>query len=224
MTCQTAKRLSNISMQHVIPDVFSPEDVGESQIWLKEFTFVRGRHYLVEAASGSGKSSMCSFIYRNRSDYRGSIGFDGRDAKSLTADEISDLRCHNIALLPQELRLFGQLTAIDNVRIKNRLTGYCSEKQIIEMFGRLGIADKINRPASLLSIGQMQRVALIRALCQPFDFIFLDEPVSHLDENNNRIVASLIYETAEAQNASIIATSVGNQLLLPTDNINHIRL
>ncbi len=216
--------LSRISMQNVIPDVFCREDVRESQIWLRDFTFVRGCHYLIEAASGSGKSSMCSFIYRNRSDYRGTIGFDRRDAKSLTSDEISRLRCRNISLLPQELRLFGELTAIDNVRLKNRLTSHCSDERIMAMFDRLGIGNLVDRPASRLSIGQMQRVALIRALCQPFDFILLDEPVSHLDERNNSIVASLVYETAEALGSSIIATSVGNRLLLPEDKVNHIRL
>lgn len=224
MNESASKRLSRITMQNVIPYVFSPDDVRESQIWLNEFTFIRGHHYLIEAASGSGKSSMCSFIYRSRSDYRGSIGFDGRDAKSLSADEISRLRCRGISLLPQELRLFGELSAIDNVRLKNRLTGHCSDAKIKDMFDRLAISDIADRRASMLSIGQMQRVALIRALCQPFDFILLDEPVSHLDERNNLIAASLIYETAEDQGASIIATSVGNRLLLPTENINYIKL
>ena len=220
----TSERLSRITLDNVIPDVFTREDVGASQIWLRDFSFERGKHYLVEAASGSGKSSMCSFIYHNRSDYRGSIRYDNRDALSLTADEISQLRCRHIALLPQELRLFGELTAIDNVRLKNNLTGHFSEDDIRDMFDRLGIADRADRQASQLSIGQMQRVALIRALCQPFDFILLDEPVSHLDETNNLIVAQLISEVADSLGAAIIATSVGNHLMLPGNDIVHLKL
>ena len=220
----TSERLSRITLDNVIPDVFTREDVGASQIWLRDFSFERGKHYLVEAASGSGKSSMCSFIYHNRSDYRGSIRYDNRDARSLTADEISQLRCRHIALLPQELRLFGELTAIDNVRLKNNLTGHFSEDDIRDMFDRLGIADRADRQASQLSIGQMQRVALIRALCQPFDFILLDEPVSHLDETNNLIVARLISEVADSLGAAIIATSVGNHLMLPGNDIVHMKL
>ena len=220
----TSERLSRITLDNVIPDVFTREDVGASQIWLRDFSFERGKHYLVEAASGSGKSSMCSFIYHNRSDYRGSIRYDNRDACSLTADEISQLRCRHIALLPQELRLFGELTAIDNVRLKNNLTGHFSEDDIRDMFDRLGIADRADRQASQLSIGQMQRVALIRALCQPFDFILLDEPVSHLDETNNLIVARLISEVADSLGAAIIATSVGNHLMLPGNDIVHMKL
>lgn len=218
------ERLSRITLENVIPDVFTREDVGASQIWLRDFSFERGKHYLVEAASGSGKSSMCSFIYHNRSDYRGVIRYDKRDARSLTADEVSELRCRHIALLPQELRLFGELTAIDNVRLKNNLTGHFTDDEIRSMFERLGIAERADRPASQLSIGQMQRVALIRALCQPFDFILLDEPVSHLDETNNHIAAQLVSEIAARQGAAIIATSVGNHLLLPGDKTVHLKL
>ena len=58
-------------------------------------------------------------------------------------------------------------------------------------------------------------MAIIRALCQPFDFILIDEPVSHLDSRNNAIVAALIDEEARANGASIIATSVGNKITIP---------
>ncbi|MDE6368111.1 MAG: ATP-binding cassette domain-containing protein, partial [Muribaculaceae bacterium] len=212
MTKTVADGLTSIRLHNVIPDVFSNEDIGCSQIWLNDFGFERGRHYMVEAASGSGKSSLCSFIYHNRDDYRGTLYYNNTDARCLNATEVCELRCRHIALLPQELRLFGELTAIDNVRLKNRLTGFTNDKKIEEMFESLGIADRINYPAGRLSIGQMQRVALIRALCQPFDFIILDEPVSHLDEANNKIAGQLIYDAASAQDASIIITSVGNRL------------
>ena len=77
-------------------------------------------------------------------------------------------------------------------------------------------------PVGKLSIGQMQRVALVRAVCQPFDFIFLDEPVSHLDARNNKIVADIITEEADRQGAGIISTSVGNHLML--DNAKFVSL
>ena len=55
-----------------------------------------------------------------------------------------------------------------------------------------------------MSFGQQQRVALVRALCQPFDFIFLDEPISHLDEENGRIMSRILVEEADRQGAGII--------------------
>ena len=122
-----------------------------------------------------------------------------------------------IAYLPQDLRLFPELTAIENIQLKNRLTNFKTEKEIISYFERLGIPEKVNSPVGKLSIGQQQRVAIIRALCQPADFILLDEPVSHLDETNNAIVAQMVTEEAARQGAGVISTSVGNNVKISVD-------
>ena len=108
---------------------------------------------------------------------------------------------------------------MENVELKNRLTGFKSSDEIIKLFETMGIADKVDSLASKLSIGQQQRVAIIRTLCQPCDFILLDEPVSHLDDENNRIVANLITQEAARQGAGIIATSVGNHLKMDVDKV-----
>ena len=60
-------------------------------------------------------------------------------------------------------------------------------------------------------------MAIIRTLCQPADFILLDEPVSHLDEANNAIVARLVSDEASRQGAGIISTSVGNNVKIQVD-------
>ena len=73
--------------------------------------------------------------------------------------------------------------------------------------------------AGKLSLGQQQRVAFIRALCQPFDFLFLDEPISHLDDDNSRIMGELIIAEAKAQGAGVIATSIGKHIELPYNHI-----
>ena len=71
-------------------------------------------------------------------------------------------------------------------------------------------------------MGQQQRLAIVRALCQPFDFILLDEPVSHLDAENNAIAAEIIAEEASRQGAGIISTSVGNHLMLDYQKRMHL--
>lgn len=93
------------------------------------------------------------------------------------------------------------------------------KKEILSFFEQLGIADKINVKAGKLSFGQQQRVAFIRALCQPFDFLFLDEPISHLDDDNSRIMGELIIAEAKAQGAGVIATSIGKHIELPYNHI-----
>ncbi|MCH5238383.1 MAG: ATP-binding cassette domain-containing protein, partial [Muribaculaceae bacterium] len=133
-----------------------------------------------------------------------------------------DIRKSKIALLPQEMRLFPEITVIENIQLKNSLTNKKTLAQIKEMLALLGVEEKFDSPVAKLSIGQQQRVAIVRTLCQPYDFIFLDEPVSHLDETNNRIVAKLVERDAAENNAGIITTSVGNHLLL--DNPEFVNL
>ena len=122
-------------------------------------------------------------------------------------------------MLFQDLRIFTELTAFENVQLKNNLTGYKKKKEILRFFEQLGIADKTNAKAGKLSFGQQQRVAFIRALCQPFDFLFLDEPISHLDDDNSRIIGELIIAEAEKQGAGVIATSIGKHIELPYQHI-----
>lgn len=213
------KRIEKIKLERVLPRVFvgseNDSPVCNSEVWLREVTLRRtAGAYLVEAESGTGKSSLCSFVYGNRRDYCGHIFFDDRDISTYSIAEWCEVRRRHIALLPQEMRLFPELTAMENIMIKNRLTDACSEEDIRRRLEALEIGHKADSPAALLSIGQQQRVAIVRALCQPFDFIILDEPVSHLDERNNLIVADIIAEAARAAEAAIITTSVGNPLLL----------
>lgn len=63
-----------------------------------------------------------------------------------------------------------------------------------------------------MSFGQQQRVALMRALVQPFDFIIADEPISHLDDNNAVIMGKMIVAEAQRQGAGIIMTSIGKHI------------
>lgn len=212
-------KIEKISVRGVVPAVMASRDTSASQVWRQSLTFERGRNYLVESASGGGKSSLCSFLYGLRTDYRGEILFNTTDISTLSIDDWCRIRRENLAFLPQEMRLFPELTAMENVTIKNTLTSAISEEEIVEMFCVLGLDDKIHRPSARLSLGEQQRVAIIRTLCQPFDFILLDEPVSHLDPENNQRAAGLIVERARALGAGIIATSVGNPININYDSI-----
>lgn len=206
--------MNTITLQQTLPQVFSGRDAIISDVWHQSLEFAKGEKVLIEAASGTGKSSLCSYIYGYRNDYQGIICFDGKNIQSLGVNEWVEIRKSSLSMLFQDLRLFTELSAWENVQIKNSLTGFKSKKEIKTWFEALGIADKWEVPLGKLSFGQQQRVALIRALCQPFDFIFLDEPVSHLDDENGRIIASILAEEAEKQGAGIVVTSIGKHLEL----------
>lgn len=204
--------MNNITLHNTLPAVFAGRPDTGSEIWLRDVTFEKGKRYLISAESGTGKSSLCSYIYGYRNDYSGTFAFDGRDIKQLSVDEWCRVRTHHIAYLAQDMRLFGELTAMENIMLKNSITGHKTRQEIVAMMEQLGIVEKIDSPVSKLSIGQQQRVAIVRTLCQPCDFILLDEPVSHLDNVNNAIVAQMVTDEAQRQGAGIISTSVGNNV------------
>lgn len=206
--------MRTIALQQTLPAVFADKDRIVSDVWRQQLKLVKGEKVLIEAASGTGKSSLCSFVYGYRNDYQGIICFDGKNIRSMNVSDWVEIRKTSLSMLFQELRLFPELTSWENVQIKNSLTGFKSKKDIKQWFEALGIAEKWDTPLGMLSFGQQQRVAMIRALCQPFDFIFLDEPVSHLDEENGRIMASLLTEEVERQGAGVVVTSIGKHLEL----------
>ena len=161
--------MNSIHFKYVIPQVFASREQQDSEIWQQDVVFEKGRVYLVEADSGKGKSTFCSYIQGYRNDFSGQLFFDDIDVKSLKVKEWVAIRERHISLLFQELRLFPELTAMENVEIKNKLTGFKSRSQIEEWFDMLGISDKRDAKVGRLSFGQQQRVAMLRALVQPFD-------------------------------------------------------
>jgi len=206
--------METIHLQQTLPEVFAGRDAITSDVWHQDLTLKKGEFYLIEAASGTGKSSLCSYLYGYRQDYQGIINFDGRNIRSLSISEWVKLRKQSLGILFQELRIFPELTAYENVQLKNRLTGFKKKKEILAFFERLGIADKTNEKAAKLSFGQQQRVAFIRTLCQPSDFLFLDEPISHIDDENGSIMGRLLTEEALQQGAGVIVTSIGKHINL----------
>jgi len=210
-------KIDRIELRKTLPRVFEHEAIPVSDVWKCDVAFERGKHYIIEAASGTGKSSLCAYIYGNRRDYCGRIVMDGRDVSQFSVAEWQRIRREVLAYLPQELDLFPELTALQNIELKNRLTSHVAPAQVEEWLHQLGIDSRKYYPVGRMSIGQQQRVAIIRCLCQPFSFLLLDEPVSHLDEQNNQIAANIIMEQARLQGASIIATSVGNNIKISTD-------
>ncbi|MCC8035759.1 MAG: ATP-binding cassette domain-containing protein [Rikenellaceae bacterium] len=211
--------MEKITLQQVLPAVFADTPPAGSSVWLTEARFEKGFSYLIEASSGLGKTTLCSYLYGWRRDYSGTVCFDREDISSLGIDRWTDIRRREMSILFQDMKLFGELTTLENIELKNRITGHKTESRIRAMLDCLGIGGKADSPARLLSAGQQQRAAFVRALCQPFDFIVLDEPVSHLDEDNSARMRDLLVEEVRAQDAGIIVTSIGKHFDMHFDKI-----
>lgn len=212
-----------IRFNNVNPNIFagSPPEGGPSEVWNRQLSFEKGKSYLIEAASGRGKTSFCAFLFGLRSDYQGSIELLGSKGTPLTINEHSkcDIKRLSIAMMFQEHRLFPELTAFENVMLKNQLTNHLSESEILHMLTELGLKDRIDTPCSRLSFGQQQRVAFVRLLAQPADFFILDEPVSHLDIDNANIMGNILAQRQAADGAGVIVTSIGHRLPYNYDKV-----
>lgn len=211
--------MDKIVFDNVTPKVFEQVKDLSSEIWQSQAIFERGKLYLVEAESGKGKSTFCSYVLGYRNDYTGKVLFDNEDTKTYSRSRWAEIRCKSVSHLFQELRLFPELTAMENVQIKNQLTNHLDEEVVMSWFERLGIPEKVDQKIGKMSFGQQQRVAMMRALAQPFDVLLVDEPISHLDDRNSAVMAEIMMEEAKKQNACVIVTSIGKHMDLQYDKV-----
>lgn len=215
--------IETIRFNSVIPNVFvgSLPEGGPSDVWQQVLNFHRGKSYLIEAASGRGKSSFCTFLCGIRSDYQGEIALLDAQGHAIgkTKDEGCILRRQSLAMMFQDHRLFPELTAVENVMLKSLLTNFYTEEQVRQMLIKLGLQNRLDTPCARLSLGQQQRVAFVRTLAQPADFFLLDEPISHLDMANAEIMSAMLKERQQKDGAGVIVTSIGNRLPYEYDNI-----
>lgn len=202
----------------------SESEVSGSDIYMQpSVRFESGQKYMVCAKSGHGKTSLLNFIYGNNCHFDGTVSIHLNDgttisATSATTDRLFPLRRERLSYLFQDLCLFDELTARENIDIKNRLTDYKSDAEIDAMLDQLLPADKKQQPVRTLSLGQRQRVAAVRALCQPFDFLLMDEPFSHIDRQNAAAVARLVLNEVEQRGAGLIVTTLDRTDLFPFDH------
>jgi len=208
-----------IRFEKMIPLPLLEQDVSGSEVWDADAVeFEQGKNYIVEAPSGRGKTSLLSVIYGIRKDYRGGVFLDGIPVSEFSWKDWSKLRKQSFSYIFQGLELFDSLSARENILLKNSITGFKSPGEIEEMAQVLGMEEFLHRKAGILSFGQQQRVAIIRALCQPFHFLLADECFSHIDLENSRIAYQLIQKECEAQGAGLILTSLNEDGYLKSHN------
>jgi len=199
-----------IIFDKVMPQPLSSIEHGANSIWGNQAEFNKGEKILLNASSGKGKSTFTFSASGLRNDYSGTISYNGTDIRSFDSDRWTELRQKHLSVVFQDLQLFPELTVAENLTIKNDLTGTFSENQLKEMLQHLDIESKWDQKCRFLSMGQQQRVAIIRALCQPFDMLIMDEPFSHLDTVNARKCLELIDHRCDQLEAGFVLTTLGD--------------
>lgn len=208
-------------LHSLIPKPLESQIDSES-IWGKELTLNCFNKYLVIAPSGKGKSTLINILTGNRKDYKGEVFIDNKSLNSFSLNEIATYRQSKIAVVYQDLKLFPQLTAFENIAIKQQLLKHIELDKIKSYFERLGLKDFLNKPTYQMSMGQQQRLAIIRTFSQPFNWLLMDEPFSHLDEVNIDIISNFIEEKLIENKAGMILTSLGSKYQFNDYKLIHV--
>lgn len=199
-----------IELDHIIPiplkDRFKdrPSDIWNHFLQIDSTEFIK-----VKAPSGTGKTTLIHILYKLRNDYEGNVLINSNPLRDIKEDKLADLRQSGISVVFQDLRLFPNLTARENIELNRVLQKpFYGPEKIDMMAEELGISHILEQSARLCSYGEQQRVAIIRALMQPFEWLIMDEPFSHLDHANTRIAASLITKECSNRKAGFLITDL----------------
>lgn len=200
----------HFSLNKVIPAILAERSsVGISGIWGKTIEWRKGDFVKITAPSGTGKTTLVHLLYGLRKDFIGNILYDGKEIQLLKPNELAQNRQLHWSIIFQDLRLFPNLTARENIELKRVLQSpIVTGEQIDQMADQLGIFSILDQQAKYCSYGEQQRVCIIRALMQPFNFLIMDEPFSHLDIANKKIAARLIEVECKKRNAGLIITDL----------------
>ena len=206
-----------IELNDLVPDPLPEKIVEASGIWGGELRIETRSKVLVSAQSGMGKSTLLHILYGLRQDYTGTAKVDGTCLRQFSTQEWERVRRERISLQFQDLRLFPNLSARENLLLLPQSNP--AAPSLEEMAERLEMTPFLNQSLSTLSQGQRQRMALVRTLRKPFRFLMLDEPFSHLDETNQMSACSLIEEIVDRNQAGLLVSSLGYTPLLTFDQL-----
>jgi putative ABC transport system ATP-binding protein len=156
--------------------------------------------------SGSGKSTLLNIVGCLDVPTDGSYRLDGEEVASLDADELADIRNRKVGFVFQSFNLLPQISAYENVEMPLLFKGAGARERrerVELLFEQVGLADRMHHKPTELSGGQMQRVAVARALaCDPA-LILADEPTGNLDTTSGQDVMGL-FEDLSAQGRTIV--------------------
>ncbi|MGB6852420.1 MAG: ABC transporter ATP-binding protein [Thermoanaerobaculia bacterium] len=191
---------------------------GEFALHVPELVIEQGERVALIGPSGCGKTTLLHLIAGIRTPQSGSVSTNDVDLADLDDSQRRDFRIRNIGLVFQEFELLEYLDVFDNILLPYRINSSLSlTREVRErargLAGQMGIADKLDRYANLLSQGERQRVAVCRALLAEPDLLLADEPTGNLDPTNKDRVLELFLESAEASGATLVTVTHDHDLL-----------
>ncbi|MCC3311854.1 ABC transporter ATP-binding protein [Nocardia africana] len=195
-----------------LTDVVKEYRVGEQRVRALDSISLRieaGEFTSIIGPSGSGKSTLLHLLGALDSPDSGSITFQGEEIGALDDNRQSEFRRHRVGFVFQFFNLLPTLSAWENVAVPKLLDGTGLRKakpRALELLDRVGLADRADHRPAELSGGQMQRVAVARALIMDPPLILADEPTGNLDSKTGAAILELLGDISGAGNSVVMVT------------------
>jgi len=182
-----------------------------------------GEYVAVTGPSGSGKTTLLNLAALLDDPSSGTVSFDGEDVTALTEPERCAIRKHHIGMVFQKFYLMPHRTVLDNVLFRFRYVQHDrarARKLALDALDAVGLADKAKQTARLLSGGEMQRVAVARAVALPPRLLVADEPTGNLDSHAAAAVMAC-FDALQQRGISLLIVTHNEELLTPA--MRHIQ-
>lgn len=184
-----------------------------------------GERVAVTGPSGSGKTTLLNIVTGLERARTGRVLWQDTDLATLSESARDRWRARNVGLVMQDFHLFAGLSALDNVLLPQRLSRFRLEQsaqgEARRLLARVGI-ERIDQPVETMSRGQMQRVAVARALAAKPGLLIADEPTASLDADAGGDVAELLLELTRETGSTLIVASHDTRLTRKLDRALHL--
>ena len=173
------------------------------------FKFKKGKIYSLSGPSGSGKSTLLNLLSLIDRPSSGNIKIDNRNINHNEIEINDKIRSSNIGIVYQEKNLLPDFTAIENVCIASLTANNnqkIAEQESLKIIQKVGLKDRTNHYPSELSGGEMQRIAISRAIVNKPRIILADEPTGSLDHENANQIFNLLFKLKNNDRVIIFAT------------------
>ena len=173
------------------------------------YKFKKGKIYSLVGPSGSGKSTLLNILSLIDKPTAGSVKIDDKAINYIDLSINDKIRAKKIGIIYQQNNLLPDFTALENVYLAklsvedNKKKAVDKAKKIIQ---KMGLINRINHYPSELSVGEMQRIAIARALINEPQIILADEPTGSLDRSTAKEVFSILYKLKSSNRLIIYAT------------------
>ena len=170
-------------------------------------TLSAGERLALTGASGSGKSTLLNCLGGMDRPDSGSIRFKNISLESLDADELTEVRRRDIGTIFQFFHLLPTLTAAENVELPLQLNGVARAvriERVRSLLERVGVTNRAHALPNELSGGEMQRIAIARALAHKPSVLLADEPTGNLDSRNGAIILELLRELSDETGTALL--------------------